>query len=194
MDNSNYLLRISCFYVATLAKLCTVFTSPVCRSLPAAQQLTQIHPKFTPWGDASPFAAYLLFRSPQSVNAEPMPYQLHSSLARWLALLSVALLLLTCKHNDPLPEPTQSGQNTFGCLINGKSYIPDGGRGFMAVKRGGPARFILHHSSPPAASGILSPFPATRVRVRSPRSGPPPRKASPCCLLSSCSECARTGW
>ncbi len=66
---------------------------------------------------------------------------------RWLFLLSVCLLLMTCKKEGPLPYATQSGQNTFGCMINGKPYVPDGGRGFMAAKPvyGG---FFGIHSTP----------------------------------------------
>ena len=63
-----------------------------------------------------------------------MTYLLNSSIVRWLILLSMSLLLMTCKREEPLPLSTQSGQNTFGCLIDGKSYIPDGGRGFMPAK------------------------------------------------------------
>ncbi len=57
------------------------------------------------------------------------------SVARLLTLMSIGLLLATCKsQEDMLPSATQTGQNTFGCLINGKSYIPDGSGGFMGVK------------------------------------------------------------
>jgi hypothetical protein len=44
----------------------------------------------------------------------------------------LALALLTqCKKNDPdpasqLPPATQTGANTFGCLINGQCWIPFG--------------------------------------------------------------------
>jgi hypothetical protein len=37
-------------------------------------------------------------------------------------------------NSDPLPKPTQDGANTFGCLIDGKPLIPDGGTGFMPRK------------------------------------------------------------
>ena len=49
--------------------------------------------------------------------------------------LYLALLLLTqcskCKKDDPapvdqLPPATQSGANTFGCLVNGQPYTPQG--------------------------------------------------------------------
>ena len=52
--------------------------------------------------------------------------------------LCLALLLLTqcskCKNADPapqdpaaqLPPATQTGANTFGCLVNGQPYIPQG--------------------------------------------------------------------
>lgn len=53
-------------------------------------------------------------------------------------LLYAALLLLTqcskCKKDDPAPEEqlppaTQTGANTFGCLINGQPYLPSGNNG-----------------------------------------------------------------
>jgi hypothetical protein len=37
-------------------------------------------------------------------------------------------------NSDPLPKPTQDGNNTFGCMIDGKAWIPDGGTGFMPTK------------------------------------------------------------
>ncbi|WP_400192899.1 hypothetical protein [Hymenobacter sp. B81] len=49
-----------------------------------------------------------------------------------------ALLLLTqcskCKHDDPtpaaqLPAATQEGKNTFGCLVNGQVWLPQGSSG-----------------------------------------------------------------
>ncbi|GAA3922430.1 hypothetical protein [Hymenobacter algoricola] len=53
-------------------------------------------------------------------------------------LLYAALLLLTqcskCKQDDPTPEDqlppaTQTGANTFGCLVNGQVYTPSGYNG-----------------------------------------------------------------
>lgn len=50
----------------------------------------------------------------------------------------MALALLTqcssCKNQDPSPEEqlppiTQTGTNTFGCLINGQPYLPEGNNG-----------------------------------------------------------------
>ena len=46
-------------------------------------------------------------------------------------LLSLLLLLTDCKKNDPSPEEqlpaaTQTGENTFGCLLNGQTWQPDG--------------------------------------------------------------------
>ncbi|TGE21261.1 hypothetical protein E5K00_13280 [Hymenobacter aquaticus] len=52
--------------------------------------------------------------------------------------LYAALLLLTqcskCKQDDPSPESqlppaTQTGANTFGCLVNGQVYLPSGNNG-----------------------------------------------------------------
>lgn len=48
--------------------------------------------------------------------------------------LCAGLLLLTqcskCKQDDPapldqLPPATQTGANTFGCLVNGRAYVPN---------------------------------------------------------------------
>ncbi|PKQ66733.1 DUF6252 family protein [Raineya orbicola] len=57
-------------------------------------------------------------------------------------LLAYALLfsLPSCKsckkevNPDPLPPETQTSANTFGCLIDGKPYIPDGSGGFGGAK------------------------------------------------------------
>jgi hypothetical protein len=51
-----------------------------------------------------------------------------------LLLLCLSLSLITCKQTDVLPRFTEEGKNTFGCLINGKAYVPDGGTGFMPSK------------------------------------------------------------
>ena len=53
-------------------------------------------------------------------------------------MLYVSLVLLTqCSHSkqsDPspvsqLPPATQTGANTFGCLVNGRAYVPGGNNG-----------------------------------------------------------------
>ncbi|MCY7349617.1 MAG: hypothetical protein LH606_02990 [Cytophagaceae bacterium] len=51
-------------------------------------------------------------------------------------LLGIATILLfsTCKKDDGLPHETQEGANTFGCKVNGKAWIPNGGPGFMGAK------------------------------------------------------------
>jgi hypothetical protein len=48
----------------------------------------------------------------------------------------VLLLFCTCKKNevDALPPLTMEGKNTFGCLIDGKAYVPNGGSGYNADK------------------------------------------------------------
>ncbi len=48
-----------------------------------------------------------------------------------LFLLLPLALLLSCKKNDPapvdqLPLATQTGANTFGCLVNGQPWTPQG--------------------------------------------------------------------
>jgi hypothetical protein len=49
-------------------------------------------------------------------------------------LLAALLGLSQCKHNDPdpvdqLPPATQTGANTFGCLVNGQVWTPKGYNG-----------------------------------------------------------------
>jgi len=49
-------------------------------------------------------------------------------------ILSITMLALLCaasckkenKNEDQLPPATQTGANTFGCLVNGKVFIPKG--------------------------------------------------------------------
>ena len=48
--------------------------------------------------------------------------------------LYAALLLTQCKSDDPSPESqlppaTQTGANTFGCLVNGQAWTPRGSDG-----------------------------------------------------------------
>ncbi len=50
-----------------------------------------------------------------------------------LFLLTILLTLSCCKNNDDnptdpidqLPPATQTGEQTFGCLINGEAFLPD---------------------------------------------------------------------
>jgi len=55
-------------------------------------------------------------------------------------LLCLIFCMASCKKEDsspfptPLPAATQVGANTFGCRINGKTWIPDGGGGFSGIK------------------------------------------------------------
>jgi hypothetical protein len=48
--------------------------------------------------------------------------------------LLALLLLAACTQPDPLPEATQGGKQTFGCRVNGKPFVPDGGTGWNATK------------------------------------------------------------
>lgn len=49
-----------------------------------------------------------------------------------ISLLAMLLLAANCKkpkHENPidqLPPETQIGANTFGCLVDGKAFIPNG--------------------------------------------------------------------
>ncbi len=54
--------------------------------------------------------------------------------SRYLLPLCLALLFLGCQLKDPLPRATQFGANTFGCKVNGKTYVPDGGGSFSGLK------------------------------------------------------------
>lgn len=44
-------------------------------------------------------------------------------------VLCLVLLLVAC--DEPLPRPTKKGKDTFGCKINGKNFVPNGG-GFLS--------------------------------------------------------------
>jgi Family of unknown function (DUF6252) len=48
--------------------------------------------------------------------------------------ISIFLVMSIFACQEKLPKPTETGSYTFGCKINGKSWIPDGGKGFMAQK------------------------------------------------------------
>jgi len=52
-----------------------------------------------------------------------------------LLLLTASLLLSQCKKDnadplDKLPPTTQTGANTFGCLVNGQAWTPKGYNGY----------------------------------------------------------------
>ncbi|WP_192822074.1 hypothetical protein [Rufibacter sp. LB8] len=57
-------------------------------------------------------------------------------LGRLLPLLtSLLLMAVSCEKEElseieRLPAATQEGKNTFGCLINGKAFVPNGNAGF----------------------------------------------------------------
>ena len=57
-----------------------------------------------------------------------------------IKLYAVALLscwLITCQPKDILPAATEEGKNTFGCKINGKSWVADGyGPGLFSTIKG----------------------------------------------------------
>ncbi len=72
---------------------------------------------------------------------------------RTLLPLCLALLFWTCQPKDPLPRATQFGANTFGCKINGKTYIPDGGGGFSGLKPVEGGLFVIRQS--PLVRGIF---------------------------------------
>ena len=52
-------------------------------------------------------------------------------------LLAVPLLWAGCETTTPTPEQqlpglTTTGENTFGCLVNGEAWLPEGGESFWA--------------------------------------------------------------
>jgi hypothetical protein len=53
-----------------------------------------------------------------------------------LCCLAVLIVFSTCKKNelDALPPATQTGAMTFGCLIDGKAWVPQGGGLFSGLK------------------------------------------------------------
>lgn len=53
-------------------------------------------------------------------------------LHRYAFLLCLALLFGGC--GEKLPKPTQTGSNTFGCKINGKKWVPNGGGLFSGLE------------------------------------------------------------
>ena len=60
--------------------------------------------------------------------------------AGWRLCLYVMLVMFAscsaCKKTgvDALPPETQEGKNTFGCLVDGKAWIPNGGSGWAASR------------------------------------------------------------
>jgi len=46
----------------------------------------------------------------------------------------LCLLLLFTACDEPLPRPTKKGKDTFGCKINGKNWVPEGGEFLSSVK------------------------------------------------------------
>jgi len=51
-------------------------------------------------------------------------------------LLCLIFCVASCKkeNSSPLPAATQVGAHTFGCKINGKTWVPDGVGGFAQIK------------------------------------------------------------
>jgi hypothetical protein len=57
---------------------------------------------------------------------------MNKKFSAWFYIISLLLILISgCIKNhkselDKLPVPTFTGANTFGCLINGKAFVPKG--------------------------------------------------------------------
>ncbi len=52
----------------------------------------------------------------------------------YILMLAFASCKSCKKEVNPLPPETQTGANTFGCLIDGQPYIPNGSGGFGGAK------------------------------------------------------------
>lgn len=57
-----------------------------------------------------------------------------SVVVKLLLVLLPGFLLTTCTNVDPVPAATQQGRNIFACKVNGKTWIPNGGPGFMGLR------------------------------------------------------------
>ena len=49
----------------------------------------------------------------------------HGRVLPFAAILFCGLLVCGCKKETPLPQATQTGANTLGCRINGKSWVAE---------------------------------------------------------------------
>ena len=55
---------------------------------------------------------------------------------KWISLLFISTILSCCNNDDDnsktelekLPPATQTGANTFGCLLNGSAFLPGNGQ------------------------------------------------------------------
>lgn len=78
------------------------------------------------------------------------------SFLRLPGLLNIAaLLLFTTCQKDKLPPETQEGANTFGCKVNGKAWVPNGGAGFMGAKPIEGGFIALYDKNKIRTAGIL---------------------------------------
>ncbi|GAA4352530.1 hypothetical protein GCM10023185_12330 [Hymenobacter saemangeumensis] len=69
-----------------------------------------------------------------------------------LFLTAAAALFSACGKDDPdpvdrLPPATQTGANTFGCLVNGQPWTPKGNNGF--------SNYSVAYDTAPAGGGVL---------------------------------------
>ena len=64
-----------------------------------------------------------------------------------LVLLAVAVAAGSCKKEevDALPKATQTGQHTFGCLVDGKAFVPLPSRGINSSSRD-PLEASVYHT------------------------------------------------
>ncbi len=58
-----------------------------------------------------------------------------------ILVLALSVLALQCKEDEPevvnqldlLPPATQTGKNTFGCLVNGQAWVPETSNDMVAM-------------------------------------------------------------
>ncbi len=58
---------------------------------------------------------------------------------KYIIVYAIICMLAGCKKIETseeslLPPATQTGANTFGCLVNGKAWVPNGGGSFTGIK------------------------------------------------------------
>ena len=81
-----------------------------------------------------------------------------------LSVFVLSIALFSCKKDGPLPAATQNGSHTFGCKVNGKTWIPDGVGGFAKIEAisGG---YVGTSISPTHNSVFISTYRSDRTKI-----------------------------